>query len=237
LKVYPTKGANLVSRFNDFPAAEIIGGAAPGYTSGEAIQAMEEIADEVLIGDMSYGWSGAAYQQIATGGTSTVMLLAGLFMVFLVLSALYERWLMPLAIIMAVPFGTLGAFLAIWIKGMPNDVYFQIGLITLIALSAKNAILIIEFAMMKHKEGMPIIEAALEAARLRFRAILMTSLTFILGVLPLVTSKGAGAASRHSVGVGVMGGMIAATFLALLFVPLFYKVFASLSEKKETPHE
>ncbi|MBP9840935.1 MAG: multidrug efflux RND transporter permease subunit [Simkaniaceae bacterium] len=237
LRVYPTKGPNLVSRFNDFPAAEIIGGPAPGYTSGQAIIAMEEIAKEILLDDMTYGWSGAAYQQISTGGSSTVVLLAGLFMVFLVLSALYEQWMMPLAILMAVPFGTLGAFLAIWIKGMPNDVYFQIGLVTLIALSAKNAILIVEFAMMKHREGMPIVEAALTAAKLRFRAILMTSLTFILGVTPLVTSQGAGAASRHSVGVGVMGGMIAATFLALLFVPLFYKTFASLQKKKEPPCE
>jgi hydrophobe/amphiphile efflux-1 (HAE1) family protein len=231
LKVYPTQGANLVSRFNDFPAAEIIGSAASGYTSGQAILAMEEVAREVLDGTMNYSWSGTAYQEIVTGQGSTAILLAGLLMVFLILAALYEKWLMPLAVLMAVPFGIWGAFLAIWIRGMPNDVYFQIGLVTLIALAAKNAILIVEFAMMKHKEGMPALEAALEAAGLRFRAIIMTSLTFILGVIPLVMSEGAGASSRHSVGVGVMGGMVAATFLALFFVPLFFKVFANLSHR------
>lgn len=218
------KGPNLVSRFNDFTAAEILGGPAPGYTSGQAIKAMEEIAKQVLSPSISYGWSGTAYQQIATGGTSYVVLIAGLIMVFLILAALYERWSVPLAILMAVPFGIFGAFIAITIKGMPNDIYFQIGLVTLIALSAKNAILIVEFAIIKVKEGWSVGDAALEAARLRFRAIIMTSLTFICGVIPLVVSQGAGAASRHSVGVGVMGGMISATFLALFFVPLFFRL-------------
>lgn len=218
-----SKGANLVSRFNDYPAAEILGGPAPGYTSGQAIKAMLELTKD-LPPDISYGWSGEAYQEIATGGTSSIVLLAALLMVFLILAALYERWTIPLAILMAVPFGAFGAFCAIWFKGMSNDVYFQIGLVTLIALSAKNAILIVEFAMIKRKEGMDLVEAALEAARLRFRAILMTSLTFIMGVIPLVTSQGAGAASRHSVGVGVLGGMLAATTLALFFVPFFFRL-------------
>ncbi|MBX7067285.1 MAG: multidrug efflux RND transporter permease subunit [Parachlamydiales bacterium] len=226
-----TKGPNLVSRFNDFPAAEIIGGPAPGYSSGQAIKAMEELAQE-LGPNMNYGWSGEVYQEIATGGTSFVVLLAGLFMVFLILSALYERWTLPLAIIMAVPFGALGAFTAIWIRNMPNDVYFQIGLVTLIALSAKNAILIVEFAVMQKKQGLSTVDAAITAAKLRLRAIIMTSLTFILGVTPLVTSQGAGAASRHSVGTGVMGGMIAATFLAIFFVPLFFKLLAGKKDEK-----
>lgn len=218
------KGANLISRFNDFPAAEILGGATPGYSSGQAILAMEELAKTTLSADMAYGWSGEAYQEIATGGTSVAVLVAALLMVFLILAALYEKWSAPLAILMAVPFGAFGAFCAIVLNRMPNDLYFQIGLVTLIALSAKNAILIVEFAILKHKEGKPIAEAALEAAKLRFRAIIMTSLTFIFGVIPLVTSSGAGAASRHSVGVGVMGGMFAATTLALFFVPLFFKI-------------
>lgn len=232
ISVSIVKGPNLVSRFNDFPAAEIIGGPAPGYTSGQAIMAMEELAKEVLPYDMNFGWSGEVYQEIASGGASSLVLLAGLIMVFLILAALYEKWTLPLAIIMAVPFGALGAFIAIWLKHMSNDVYFQIGLVTLIALAAKNAILIVEFALMKQHEGMSPIEAAITAAKLRFRAIVMTSLTFILGVLPLVTSQGAGAASRHSVGTGVMGGMIAATFLAIFFVPLFFKI---LSRKSDAP--
>lgn len=228
-----SKGPNLVSRFNDFQAAEILGGPAPGYTSGQAMAAMEEIAKEVLPQGMTFAWSGEAYQEKATGGTSSLVLIAALVMVFLILAALYEKWSLPLAVLMAVPFGILGAFTAIWLKGMSNDVYFQVGLVTLIALAAKNAILIVEFASMKHKEGMPIIEAALEAAKLRFRAILMTSLTFIFGVVPLVISTGAGAASRHSVGVGVMGGMIFATTLALFFVPLFFILVMSWSKKKK----
>ncbi|MCC6128184.1 MAG: multidrug efflux RND transporter permease subunit [Chlamydiae bacterium] len=218
------KGANLISRFNDFPAAEVLGGATPGYSSGQAILAMEELAKKTLPPDMSYGWSGEAYQEIATGGASFSVLIAALLMIFLILAALYEKWSAPLAILMVVPFGAFGAFVAIVLNHMPNDLYFQIGLVTLIALSAKNAILIVEFAILKHKEGMSIVEASLEAAKLRFRAIIMTSLTFIFGVIPLVTSSGAGAASRHSVGVGVLGGMIAATTLALFFVPLFFKL-------------
>lgn len=229
LTIKPTKGSNLISRFNDFPAVQIFGSAAPGYTTGEAIKALQEIAKENLPPNISFGFSGEAYQEIQTGGSSPIMLLGAMFAVFLILAALYENWGLPLAIILAVPFGAFGAFVAIRLLQMPNDIYFQIGLITLVALSAKNAILIVEFARKKREEGLSSMEAALDAAKLRFRAILMTSLTFILGVCPLVFSSGAGAASRHSVGVGVLGGMIAATLFTICFVPLF---FSLLSRKK-----
>jgi multidrug efflux pump len=181
---------------------------------------------------MSYEWGGESYQENATSGSSAYMMIAGLIMVFLILAALYEKWSLPLAIILAVPFGIFGALSAVWLMGMNNDIYFQIGLITLIALSAKNAILIVEFAVIKHGEGLSFLEAAIEAGKLRFRAILMTSLTFIFGVVPLVLSTGAGANSRHSVGTGVLGGMITATFLAIFFVPLFFRIIGELSERK-----
>lgn len=225
-------GPNLISRFNAFPAAKITGSSAPGYSSGEAMKAMEALAKENLPSDMTYAWGGESYQEKATGGSSSSMMLGGLVMVFLILSALYERWTLPFAIILAVPFGIFGALLAVWLLGMNNDVYFQIGMITLIALAAKNAILIVEFAVIKHEEGMSFLDAAMEAGKLRFRAILMTSLTFIFGVVPLVLSTGAGANSRHSVGVGVMGGMIAATFMAIFFVPLFFRLIMEWTQKK-----
>lgn len=226
------KGPNLISRFNGFPSSKINGAAAQGFSSGQALKAMEEVAKEILPLDMTFAWGGQAYQEIASGGTSSVALIGALILVFLILAALYERWSLPFAILLAVPFGTLGAFLAVWIVGLQNDVYFQIGLVTLIALAAKNAILIVEFAILRREEGMEVRQAAIEAARQRFRAILMTSLTFIFGVLPLVLSKGAGAASRHSVGLGVMGGMIFATFFGIFFVPFFYKI---LDRKKKDP--
>lgn len=233
VNAYFKPGPSLISRFNGFVGAQIIGGASPGYSSGQAMNAMEKIAKDLLPLDMTFSWSGESYQEKASGGSSSSMMIGGLVMVFLILAALYEKWMLPLAIVLAVPFGIFGAFIAIWIRGMSNDVYFQIGLITLIALSAKNAILIVEFAVMKRNEGMRIIDAALEAARLRFRAILMTSLTFIFGVVPLVISSGAGAASRHSVGTGVLGGMIGATILAVFFVPLFFKLIETWFQANE----
>ena len=153
-------------------------------------------------------------------------------MVFLILAAQYERWSLPLAVLTAVPFAVLGALVAIWLRGLDNDVYFQIGLVTLIGLAAKNAILIVEFASQRYQQGRSVYDAAIEAARLRFRPIIMTSLAFILGVLPLAISTGAGSASRHSIGTGVIGGMLAATFVAILFVPLFFRL---LTRRKKGP--
>lgn len=231
--VQDSAGPNMVSRFNTFPSAKITGNSAPGYSSGEALKAMQEVAKEVLPDDMSYGWGGESYQEIEASGSSSQMMMAGMLMVFLILAALYEKWTLPLAIILAVPFGIFGALAGVWLVGMNNDVYFQIGLITLIALAAKNAILIVEFAIIKYHEGMSFMEAAIEAGKLRFRAILMTSLTFIFGVIPLVLSTGAGANSRHSVGMGVLGGMIAATFMAIFFVPLFFRIIEELTTTKD----
>jgi hydrophobe/amphiphile efflux-1 (HAE1) family protein len=228
-----TKGPATINRFNGFLAAPFNGDVAPGYSSGQAMAAIQEVAKQVLHSDMTIAWSGRSYQESTTSGAAAQMLAAGLVMVFLILAALYEKWSLPLAVILTVPFGIFGAILAIWLMGISNDVYFQIGLITLVALAAKNAILIVEFALQKRAEGASIIDSALKAAQLRFRAILMTSLTFIFGVAPLVFSSGAGAASRQSVGTGVMGGMIAATLFAVLLVPFFYKVILQISDPKK----
>ena len=183
-----------------------------------------KVAAQVLPPDFSLDWSGASYQEKRASGTSVLALGLGALMAFLILAAQYEKWSLPLSVMMALPFGTFGALLAVWLRGLTNDVYFQIGLVTLLGLAAKNAILIVEYALLKSQEGLSYSAAALEAARLRFRPILMTSLAFILGVSPLAFSTGAGAGARHSVGTGVMGGMLAATFLAIFFVPFFYKL-------------
>lgn len=223
-----------VTHFNGFNTALVLGAAAPGYSSGQALQALEEIANEVLIPrDYAIDWSGISFQEKKAGGQSALVFAFALLMVFLVLAALYESWSVPFAVIFAIPFGVFGALLAIWARELTNDIYFQIGLITLIGLTAKNAILIVEFANQRYAAGASLVDAALEAARLRFRPIIMTSMAFILGVLPLVLASGAGAASRHSIGTGVFGGMLAATFLAILFVPLFFVVIGKLSRKKK----
>ncbi len=219
-----SSGPDSIDRFNNLPAVKIIGQAAPGFSSGQAIARVEQIAAEVLPPDFSFDWGGASYQEKRSGGASTFALVLAVIMVFLILAAQYERWSLPLSVLLALPFGTFGALAAVWLRGFTNDVYFQIGLVTLLGLAAKNAILIVEFALMKHQEGLSTSAAAIEAARLRFRPILMTSLAFILGVLPLAISTGAGAGARHSVGTGVMGGMLAATFLAIFFVPWFFRL-------------
>ncbi len=221
-------GPDVVERFNGFPAIKLLGTAAPGRSSGEAIAAMEHLATTQLPADFGFGWSGSAYQEKTTGGSSTLVFVFSLVVVFLILAGQYESWKLPMAVLFTVPIAVLGALAAIWMRGISNDIYFQIGLVTLIGLASKNAILMVEFASQRHAAGLSVEAAAGEAARLRFRPIVMTSLAFVLGVFPLVVSTGAGAASRHSIGTGVWGGMIAATFIAVFFIPVFYVIIARL---------
>jgi hydrophobe/amphiphile efflux-1 (HAE1) family protein len=224
VSVHRIVGPDVVDRFNVFPAAKILGNPAPGVSSGQALAAIQQVVSETLSPDYSIGWTGSAYQEIQTAGTGSTGFLFGLVAVFLILAAQYERWSLPLAVITAVPFALFGAIAAIYLRGIENDIYFQVGLVTLIGLSAKNAILIVEFAAQRHRDGLSVRDAAMDAARLRFRPIIMTSLAFILGVVPLAISTGAGSASRHSIGTGVIGGMLAATFIAVLFVPMFFEL-------------
>jgi multidrug efflux pump len=225
-------GADIVTRFNNFPAAKISGGPAPGYSSGQALTAMEEIAAEVMPSDFNYAWSGQAYEEKTAGSTAAVVFIFGMIMVFLILAAQYEKWTLPIGVLMAVPFAIFGALVAILLRGLENDVYFQIGLTVLIALAAKNAILIFEFAVeSREKEGMSPYEAAMHAAKLRLRPIIMTSLAFTLGCIPLAIASGASSASRHSLGTGVIGGMLGATLIAMFFIPMFYWGLETLSER------
>jgi multidrug efflux pump len=221
-------GPDLVTRFNNYPAAKITGGPAPGVSSGQALAIMEQLAAEVLPGDYGFAWAGEAREEKQAGGTSSIAFIFGLIFVFLILAAQYESWTLPFGVIMAVPFALLGALVAIALRGIPNDVYFQIGLLTLIALAAKNAILIVEFAVEQHRDGKSLYDAAVEAAQLRFRPIVMTSFAFILGVVPLAIATGASANSRHSIGTGVIGGMLGATVIAIFFVPMFFLVLEKL---------
>lgn len=230
-------GPASISRYNGFASATVNGGAAPGYSSGQAMNALEEVARQVLPQGFSFQWGGQALEEKKSGGSSLLVFGAGLLMVFLILAAQYEKWSLPFGVLLAVPFGLFGAYIAIALRGISSDVYFQIGLLTLIALSAKNAILIVEFAVLERAQGLSSSEAALKAARLRFRPILMTSFAFILGVVPLVFASGAGAGSRHSIGTGVLGGMLAATVLAVFFVPLFYQSIEHLSERLRRCHD
>lgn len=233
VKTSYSTGPDLVPHFNGFPAALISGNAAAGYSSGDAIAAMEDIAKELLPQGYGYAWSGMAFQEIESGSSSTVAFLFGILIVFLILAAQYESWSLPLSVLTAVPFGLIGALLATWLRGLENDVYFQIGLLLLVGLAAKNAILIVEFAHHLRLQGKSPMEAAVEAGELRLRPILMTSLAFIFGVLPLYLATGAGANARHSIGTGIFGGMIGASSLALLYVPLFFYLFDRMTKRKE----
>ena len=225
-------GPDLVTRFNNYPAIAINGAAAPGVSSGQSLAAMREVVEQTLPFGYGYSWSGEAREEVSSGSTSIIAFAFGLIFVFLILAAQYESWSLPFSVMLAVPFAILGALVAIALRGIPNDIYFQIGLLTLIGLAAKNAILIVEFAVEKNrKEGLSFFDAAAEAARLRLRPIVMTSFAFILGVVPLAIATGASANSRHSIGTGVIGGTLAATVIAIFFIPMFYWALSTLSEK------
>jgi len=226
-------GPDLLPHFNGFPAAKVNGNAALGYSSGQAIAAMEEVAQEVLPQGYTFTWSGLAFEEKKSGGTSVVAFVFGLIIVFLVLAAQYESWTLPGSVMMAVPFGVLGALTANWLRGLQNDVYFQIGLLVLIGLGAKNAILRVSFAVELRKQGKSIMDATIEAGEQRLRPIIMTSLAFAFGVLPLAIAMGAGANARHSIGTGIIGGMIGETTLAMLYVPLLFYLFDRLNERSK----
>ena len=216
-------GAPKLDRYNGVPAVKLSGNPAPGHSTGEAMQAMTEVAGKMPAG-IGFQWSGTSFEESLSGAQAPLLFAVSLIVVFLCLAALYESWSIPFSVMLVVPLGIFGALLAVFLRGLPNDVYFKVGLIAIIGLSSKNAILIIEFARTLQDKGMALQDAILEACRLRLRPILMTSIAFIVGVLPLAISSGAGAQSRHAIGTGVMGGMIAATLLAVFLVPVFYLV-------------
>jgi HAE1 family hydrophobic/amphiphilic exporter-1 len=221
-----------INHFNLFRSATINGSAAPGFSSGQALQLMAQLSDRVLPQGFSYAWSGVSLEEIKAGSQSAAIFGLGLLLVYLTLAGQYESVTLPFIILLSVPLAILGALLAQWGRGLINDVYCQIGLVMLIGLSAKNGILVVEFAEQLRARGMTIVDAAVEAARIRLRPILMTSLAFILGVMPLVLASGAGREARHSVGTAVAGGMIASTFLNLAFIPVLYVVVKSLGRRR-----
>jgi HAE1 family hydrophobic/amphiphilic exporter-1 len=223
-------GPETVPHYNNYGSALINGGPAPGFSSGQAVAAMEKAANTALPRDFGFEWTGITFQELKAGSIATVVFSLAIVFVFLILAAQYESWSMPFMVLLAVPLALFGALGALWIRGMQTDVYSQIGLVMLIGLAAKNAILIVEFAKRRREEGLSIVDAAMEAARLRLRPILMTAFAFILGVVPLMFATGAGAASRQSLGTTVFGGMVAATILTLIFVPIFYAVIEKMRE-------
>ncbi len=226
-------GPDLLPHFNGFPAAQVTGSAAPGFSSGDAIRAMEETARKVLPAGYDYSWSGMAFEEKASGGTSAAAFVFGLIIVVLVLAAQFESWTLPGSVMTAVPFGILGALTLNWLRGLSNDVYFQIGLLVLIGLGAKNAVLRVTFAVELRRKGLSVMDATIQAGEERLRPIIMTSLAFIFGVMPLALAMGAGANARHSIGTGIIGGMIGETTLAMLYVPLFFYLFDRWHSRKE----
>jgi HAE1 family hydrophobic/amphiphilic exporter-1 len=231
LNVKSAQGTELITRYNLYPAAPIFGGAAPGFSSGQALTFMEQTAAQKLPEGMAYDWTSSSYQEKKVGNQAYFIYALSIIMVYLVLAALYESWTSPAAVILVVPIALTGVLLALIVRGYDNNLYTQVGLVLMIALSSKNAILIVEFARDLHKEGMSISEAAIEATRRRFRPIVMTSFAFILGVMPLLIAFGAGSAGQRAMGTVVFGGMLSSTFLAIPFVPVFYVLMETLDQR------
>jgi multidrug efflux pump len=223
-------GSPKLSRYNGVPAEEVLGTPAPGYSSGQAMAEVEQLVKKLPAG-IGYSWTGLSYEERLSGSQAPALYALSILVVFLCLAALYESWSIPTSVLLVVPLGVLGAVLAVTFRGMPNDVFFKVGLITIIGLSAKNAILIIEFAKSLYDEGHDLVDATLQAARLRLRPIVMTSMAFILGVVPLAIATGASSASQQAIGTGVIGGMITAT-LAVVFVPVFFVVVMKRVRKR-----
>jgi multidrug efflux pump subunit AcrB len=230
--ITPTGSPDVVYRYNRFRAIQLLGGPAPGYSSGQATAAMEEIANTVLPQGFGFEWTGTTYQEKQAQGNEGAIFGFAAVLVFLFLSALYESWSIPFAVLLALPLGMFGALLGVFLRSYPYDIYTQIGIVTLIGLAAKNAILIVEFAKESHEHGKSIRDAAMEAAHLRLRPILMTSFAFILGVLPLVLASGASSGARRSLGTAVFSGMITATMLAIFVVPVLYVIIESWVERR-----
>jgi multidrug efflux pump len=233
--VTPTAGPDVIYRYNRFRAVQLLGGPAPGYSSGQAASAMEDVAASVLPTGYGYEWTGTTYQEKEAQGHEGVIFGFAAVLVFLFLAALYESWSIPFAVLFSLPLGLFGALFAVWLRSYPYDIYTQIGIVTLIGLAAKNAILIVEFARTRYESGQSIADAAMEAARLRLRPILMTSFAFILGVTPLLFATGAGGSSRRELGTAVFGGMNAATLLAIFAVPVLFVVITGIVARKRKP--
>jgi multidrug efflux pump len=225
-----------LERYNGTPALEFLGAPAPGKSTGDALAAMEAAVKQLPKG-VGYEWTGLSYEEKRSGSQAPALYAISLIVVFLCLAALYESWSIPISVLLVVPLGILGTITATLWRGLDNDVFFQVGLLTTVGLSAKNAILIVEFALENHKRGMPLVEATVAAARQRLRPILMTSMAFILGVLPLAIATGAGAGGRIAIGTGVIGGMVTATILAVFLVPVFFVSIRSLIGDRHHPDE